>query len=138
MFNKIDKNIINALYDNASLSNDEIAKMLNVSRGTIRNRLIKLEQEGIIKNYSIRARLHKIDLSEAIVGLDIMPEEYINALDSVSKLDFVKEVYRTSGDHSALIMIITNSDEIKDKIQEINKVKGIRNTYPSFIQEIIK
>lgn len=138
MFNKIDKEIINLLYCNGEISSDEIASKLDISKGTVRNRLIKLKDEGIIKNYSIRARWQKMGMAEAIVGLEIAPENYIQATKDIASYDWVNELYRVSGDHSAIAIVVSDNDTIQDKVADLLKVKGVKNVYPSFVQDLIK
>ena len=138
MINEIDKKIINMLYKDSSLSSDAIAKELDVNKGTIRNHLIKLKKFNIINNYTIRAKFYKLDMTEAIVGLAFYPENYMVALNHLRSFDFVKEVYRTSGDHSAIAMVISNSEEIESDIKKIKDIKGVKDVYPSFVQELIK
>ncbi len=138
MFNKIDKDIITLLYSNGDISSDEIASKLGISKGTVRNRLIKLKDEGVIKNYSIRAKLQKIGMAEVIVGLEIAPENYIQATSDIASYGWVNEFYRTSGDHSAIAIIISDNDTIQEKVADLLKVKGVKNVYPSFVQDLIK
>ncbi|ASI14099.1 Lrp-AsnC family transcriptional regulator [Candidatus Mancarchaeum acidiphilum] len=138
MFNKIDKDIINLLYYNGDISSDEIASKLGVSKGTVRNRLIRLKDEGVIKNYGIRAKLQKIGMAEVIVGLEIAPENYIQATKDIASYGWVNELYRTSGDHSVVAIIISDSETIQDKVADLLNVKGVKNVYPSFVQDLIK
>ncbi|MCL4372423.1 Lrp/AsnC ligand binding domain-containing protein, partial [Candidatus Marsarchaeota archaeon] len=103
-----------------------------------RNRIAQLSDKSVIIGYKARARLGRLGMSEAIVGLDIMPESYAKAIESLSKLDFVKELYRASGDHSAIAIITADSEEIDEKMKRMMAIEGVRNTYPSYIQEVIK
>ncbi|MGC8558896.1 MAG: AsnC family transcriptional regulator, partial [Nitrososphaeria archaeon] len=48
MVDELDIKIINALNDNPDYSIDQLAKALGVSKGTIRNRIIKMKDDQIL------------------------------------------------------------------------------------------
>ena len=80
MINIIDKKIIDLLNKNGRMSAMDMAKTLNVSKGTVRNRLIGLYKENIIFGYNARVRYKMLGMDEAIVGFEISPEFYTKAL----------------------------------------------------------
>jgi len=134
----LDLKIVKVLSENCKISFRELAKMLNVSAGTVRNRLIFLEKEGIIVGCNGRFNYKKLGLSEIIVGFDIFPEQYVNTLQRIKELDFVKELYSTSGDHSAIAVVICNENEIYDYIRKMEKIEGVRKVYPAIVNSVIK
>ncbi|MGC8572361.1 MAG: Lrp/AsnC family transcriptional regulator [Candidatus Micrarchaeia archaeon] len=138
MIDNIDKIIINKLAEDSTTSINNIAKTCRVSRGTIRLRIKKLIEAGIIAGYNANIRYQNIGMTESILGLDIAPESYIAVLDSLKKLEFVKHLYRTSGDHAAIAIIVSDSNMIDKNIEILKNIKGIKNIYPAFIQEILK
>lgn len=52
----LDRKILALLRADARLSVATLAKKLDVSRGTISNRITKLERDGVILGYSVRVR----------------------------------------------------------------------------------
>jgi DNA-binding Lrp family transcriptional regulator len=52
----IDRQLIGLLRSNARASAASLAKTLKVARGTVQNRLAKLERDGTIAGYTIRVR----------------------------------------------------------------------------------
>ena len=52
----LDHRLIAALRHNARLSVAELAQVLTVSRGTVTNRMARLEREGVIVGYTVRLR----------------------------------------------------------------------------------
>lgn len=52
----LDHQLIGLLRDNARLSVATLAHRLKVSRGTVTNRLAKLEAQGVIVGYTVRLR----------------------------------------------------------------------------------
>ncbi|HDZ62381.1 MAG TPA: Lrp/AsnC family transcriptional regulator, partial [Nitrospirae bacterium] len=68
----------------------EIAKRIRVSESTVRKRIKNLEDEGVIKKYSIIIDPAKIGYNTvAIVGLDVEPTKFLSV---ASKLTEFKEV----------------------------------------------
>ena len=51
-----DRRLVGALRENARISASMLAKQLGVSRGTVQNRIAKLERDGVIAGYTIRVR----------------------------------------------------------------------------------
>src|SRR5690606_26080332 len=52
----LDRQLIALLRDDARSSIASLAKKLRVSRGTVQNRLTRLENEGVIVGYTVRLR----------------------------------------------------------------------------------
>lgn len=52
----LDQRLIAALRHNARAPVAELAQALGVSRGTVTNRMAKLEREGVITGYTVRLR----------------------------------------------------------------------------------
>lgn len=52
----LDRQLIAELRDNARLPVATLAKRLKVSRGTVQNRLVKLEADGTIVGYTVRLK----------------------------------------------------------------------------------
>ena len=54
----LDRQLLSLLRDNARTAVAALAKKLGVARGTIQNRLAKLEMEGVIVGYTVRLKPH--------------------------------------------------------------------------------
>jgi DNA-binding Lrp family transcriptional regulator len=138
MDKKIDKKIIKIINKDGKTSLNEIAKQCKISIGTARNRLTKLYNDHIIVGLTARVRFSKIGMQEAIVGFDVLPEGYMNVLEKLKDNEYITEIYRTSGDHSIIAMIVGEEEDIDKIMQSMLKIKGVKNVYPAFIQEIVK
>ncbi len=140
MADELDLKITKYLIDDAKLSIRDLAKLCNVSPGTVRNRLIVMEKNKEIIGYVTRFNGKKLGIDEAILGLDIMPEHYIDTLEKIKSIAFVKDLFSTSGDHSAIAVIFSGLEgkTINECISEIEKVDGVRTVYPSIVNNTIK
>jgi Lrp/AsnC family transcriptional regulator for asnA, asnC and gidA len=138
MVDELDIKIINALNDNPDYSIDRLAKTLGVSKGTIRNRIIKMKEDQILIGSCLKVKWRSIGMDEVYLGLDIMPDLFLKVLDTIKAFDFVKSLYSTSGDHSAIAYIVAKSEKINENISQIEKVQGVNKVYPAFVTNIIK
>jgi len=83
MVDEIDKKIIKYLSNNSKLSIRDLAKLCDVSPGTVRNRLIDMDKNKLIIGYNTRFQVKQLGFDKAIVGLDIMPEHYTETLEKL-------------------------------------------------------
>ena len=51
-----DRQLLSLLRDNARMSVAAMAKALGVARGTVQNRLARLEADGVIVGYTVRLK----------------------------------------------------------------------------------
>lgn len=65
MVDKVDLAILKFLQEDASIPFTEIARRLKISESTVRKRVEKLKQEGIIKRFTVIIEPSKIGLNTA-------------------------------------------------------------------------
>ncbi|MCL5434633.1 MAG: Lrp/AsnC family transcriptional regulator [Candidatus Marsarchaeota archaeon] len=138
MAKNIDKMLISKLIEDSDTPIAKLAQALGVSRGTVRNRLASLKSSKVLIGYKARARLKQLGMDEALVGIDILPEKYLDVISRLRDTESVKELYRTSGDHSAIALMVADSGAIESEISKLKGIEGVRNVYPSFVQETVK
>ena len=136
-----DKKIIEALRENSRTPFTEIAKRLKVSESTIRNRVQALENDGVIKKYTILVDPSKMGYNTvSIVGLDVEPSMFLEAAKSMAEIDKVQYVATSTGDHMIMSEIWTRDGrELSVLISEkIGKIKGVHRICPAIILEKLK
>ena len=136
-----DKNILDLLRKNARMPFLKIAKELNFSESTIRNRVHNLEDKGIIKKYSAQVDPIKLGYSSvAFVGIDVQPEKFLYVAKKLTEFENVKMVATTSGDHMIMTEIWgEKAAELRNFISErIEKISGVVRTCPAIINETLK
>jgi Lrp/AsnC family transcriptional regulator for asnA, asnC and gidA len=127
---EIDIQILKLLQKNSRMSIADIAREIDkLTENAIRYRIEKLEEEGYIKNYTIRLNPKKFSKEViAILDLNVLPEYINDALDFLKSIEFLNEIYLTTGrypitiigqfeDNKAVTKFIT--DDLK-KIQLID------------------
>ena len=118
----INKKILSDLKKDSRTPFLKIAKELNVTEGTIRQRVAKLKDEGTIKKFTIDTK----DNSKAVIGIYTNPEtKNQEIIDELKKLDLMK-IYEVAGDFD-LICILKDEDQgkIKEKIEKMKIIKGM-------------
>jgi len=83
----LDKAIVLELYGNARLSFQDLAKKYDQSFNTIKNRVKKLEKEGVIQEYTV-------ELSLNMVGAD-----YLYTVITTDGTEDIKALIETIGNH---------------------------------------
>ena len=141
MIDKTNMGILSILRSNARTPFLSIAKKLKVSESTIRHRVSNLENQGIIKKYSVVVEPSKIGYdSVALVGIDVKPEKFLHVAKKLTEFDNVKFVDTTTGDHMIMTEIWTKkSSELRSFISDkIEKIDGVTRTCPAIINETLK
>lgn len=129
---KLDRQILSALMQNAKKAYTEIAQQLFVSGGTIHVRMKKLEDSGIVKGYSLDVDHGKLGYDIcAFLGIYLDKSSlYDDVADELNKIPEIVAAHYTTGLYNIFAKIIckdTNHlrDILHDKIQ---KISGIQRT----------
>lgn len=131
----IDRQLIALLRANARMSVASIAKSLGVARGTVQNRIAKLERIGTIAGYSVRLRpqteLHRI---AAIMTVEVEGNHLEKVLRSLRGDADVHTLHTTNGRWDVIAEISADSLEAMDQIiSRIRKIDGITRTETSLL-----
>lgn len=137
----VDRKIINTLQKNARIPLTEIAQKLEVSEGTIRKRLQRLENEGVIRGYSADIDPAKLGYrTVTLLGLDTDPESFLDAIECLRKLPQIRWVAKSTGDHMIMAEIWTRDDDELSQLIErhICTIPGVKRVCPAIILEKVK
>jgi Lrp/AsnC family transcriptional regulator for asnA, asnC and gidA len=136
-----DLKIIEILEKNARTPYTEIASILGISEGTVRNRIEKLGREGVIKRYTIEVDPKKMGYQTIVLlGMDVEPKHFLSAAEELSKLDCVKWIYTSTGDHMIMAEVwAKDTADLNRMISEkISKIEGVMDLCPAILMEKIK
>jgi DNA-binding Lrp family transcriptional regulator len=131
----LDRRLIGLLRDNARTSAASLAKTLKVARGTVQNRLAKLEREGTIAGYTVRLR-PKVDEQRIVALMTIAVEG--NRLETVLRTlrgdPSIVTLYTTNGRWDLVAEIRADSLQSFDQVlSRIRRVEGISGTETSLL-----
>jgi Lrp/AsnC family transcriptional regulator, leucine-responsive regulatory protein len=141
---EIDYRILKALRLNARLSNIELAERVGLSASPCWNRLRRLEEQGIIKNYVAIYDQNALGMPDTVmveVTLERHDDEVIRRFEKgLSQLPEVIEAYLLTGDHDFLLKVaIAGTEEYERFLRErLYKIPGIRQTRSSFTLRCLK
>ncbi|MFW9832848.1 MAG: Lrp/AsnC family transcriptional regulator [Candidatus Thorarchaeota archaeon] len=139
MTEKIDGNdlrILEMLTENARSSLREIAAVVNLSPSSVRNRMERLVDIGIIKRYTLEVDHRKLGYEiQVIVLITSKPAESDRLFTALEGYDQIYEVLRTSGPANFLCMVrVRNITELTKFITgELEKLNGIERIETMFI-----
>ncbi|HMQ63605.1 MAG TPA: Lrp/AsnC ligand binding domain-containing protein [Flavilitoribacter sp.] len=129
---KLDKQILAILMQNAKKAYTEIAQELFVSGGTIHVRMNKLTEAGIVKGYNLEVDHGKLgyDIS-AFLGIYLDKSSlYDEVAAELEKIPEIVAAYYTTGLYNIFARIVCRDtkhlrDVLHDKIQ---RIQGIQRT----------
>lgn len=119
-----DEKILDILEENGRASYIEIADEVGVSEGTVRNRIEKLENEGIIEGFTVERSDRD---SSAVVMTEL--ETGIEIDDVVSSFPGGIQVLEVTGKYDLILRIEGGSnEEINSVLDEIRSIEGVKDT----------
>jgi len=119
----------------------EIAKMLNTSESSVRKRIRKMEEEGIIKGYRAEVEPSKIGYNVvALTGFDTNPEDFLTVAKKLCEFEEVKKVWTSTGDHMIMTEIWARDGKELSEIlfNKLGKIDGVKKICPAIILEELK
>lgn len=131
-----DRKIIEILTSNARISLRDIKKKVDLSPSSIRNRMERLVNLGVIKNYTVDVDHQKLGYEIQVVALiTSRPAESDMLCKDLSKYDEISEVLRTSGSANFICMIrVRNISELTKFITcELEKLNGVERIETMFV-----
>ena len=131
----IDRQLLALLRTNARTPVAALAKELKVARGTVQNRMTKLERDGVIAGYSVRLR-PQVD-EQRIAALMTIAVEGNNAEKVLRTLrgdPAVQTLHTTNGRWDIVAELRADSLEAFDKVLgRIRQIDGIVSTETSLL-----
>ena len=132
---EIDRQLLALLRINARTPVATLAKKLQIARGTVQNRMSKLEREGVIAGYSVRLK-PEVD-ERRIAALMTIAVEGNNAdkvLRTLRGDPAVQTLHTTNGRWDIVAELRADSLEAFDKVLgRIRQVDGIVSTETSLL-----
>jgi len=136
----IDLKILELLKENSRMSFNDISQNVKKTEATVRRRVKKLVDEGIIKKFTIRFQINAKQKIYATIKIEPDFKDIKRILNELSKVDEISNIWRLSGDCGLLLKVDIDSIDkfnplLEDKISQITGVKIIETC---FITDIIK
>ena len=127
-----DLEILRLLRENARVTLAHISGEIGLSSPSVKDRLDKMEREGVILGYRPVLDYGKLGQGlTAFVQLTLAHQQCCNdeLADALRELPGVVEGHYTDGDHDILLKVVTeNPESLRDVLNLINAVEGVANT----------
>jgi DNA-binding Lrp family transcriptional regulator len=130
---EIDQQLLSALRRDARTTIATLAGRLGVSRGTVTNRIKRLEDDGVIVGYTVRVRPDaQRDLITAWMSIAVDGNQTRAVINSLLGEPNVSKLYDTNGRWDLLAELRADTlQELGKVLERIRLVKGISNTETS-------
>jgi len=110
--NETDKKILKNLLDDARFSSRQIAKNVGVSVGTVLSRIKRMEENGLIKGYSVILDHEKLGYELTVVTeITVSKGRLVEMENEIAKMPGVCSVYDVTGLTDAVIIAKFKSRE---------------------------
>ena len=136
----LDRQILAYLQEDGRISFVTLASELGVSEGTIRKRIRKLEDKGIVNTVGITNPL-KIGLDTvAFIWIEVDRHHMESVLKELEELEAVRYLVVTTGSHDLVGMVVLPSREDLVTLlnDELSQITGIISTETSIVLKIHK
>ncbi|UCC20190.1 MAG: Lrp/AsnC family transcriptional regulator [Promethearchaeota archaeon] len=136
----IDLKILELLKENSRTSFNEISQSINKTEATIRRRVKKLIDEGIIKKFTIDYDIDSKQKISATIKIEPDFKDIKRIVNEISMIDEVSNIWRLSGDCGLLLKVdIDSIDKFNPLIEDkISQITGLKIIETCFITDIIK
>jgi len=130
-----DRKLLSLLRDNARLPVATLAKSLKVARGTVQNRLARMEQDGTIVGYTVKLKPQEEERAiRALMTVAVDGNRTDEVLRALRGDPAVAALHTTNGRWDIVAELRTESLEAVDRVLgRIRKIDGISNTETSLL-----
>jgi Lrp/AsnC family transcriptional regulator for asnA, asnC and gidA len=131
----LDLKIIKCLNDDGRCTYRVMAEEAGVSEATVKNRIDKLMEEGVIKKFTVIMDYHKLGRAiKAFIGLKVQPAKLQEIVQVIEKNPDVHVLYRTSGDVDLLIEVIFEQmEDLNGFLEKELALEGILGTVVTIV-----
>lgn len=138
---EIDRKILTLLSGNARMSYVDIGEEVGLSRVAVKNRVLALEEQGIIEKYTVIINPQKISRTiSAYFEIAITPASYDEVVSLLMQNHYITKVYQVTGSSKFHVHAILNNEEEMDDLLKnvIYKLPGLQDIYVNVILARIK
>ena len=131
----LDQQLLALLRQDARASVATLAHKLGVSRGTVNNRITKMEDAGIITGYTVSlAANDRSRVIQAMVLIAIESKSEPQVVKALSQRHEIDKLYSVSGKYDLCAMVSTDSThELDNLLDRMREVKGVQETFSTLL-----
>lgn len=139
---KIDLNILRLMQDNARISNADMARELGMAPSGVLERVKKLEQKGVIQQYT--TRINPVALQQKMLAYIFMKASdgpgCNDTAQALAKIPEVQEVHHIAGDDCYLVKIRTydSASLVSLMRNQFSRIPNLLSTRTTIVLETVK
>ncbi|MBN2155696.1 MAG: Lrp/AsnC family transcriptional regulator [Candidatus Lokiarchaeota archaeon] len=132
--------ILKVLERDARISYRKISQELDISVGTVHNRILKLKENGIIQGYLLALNENKLNFKlKAVISLEITGTKIREIMEKLSKYPEVTNAYSISGNISAILICrFQKMKDIRNFTNLLNGEEDIQKVETNIVLDIYK
>ena len=140
MMDETDRRLLALLRANARETAASLAKKLKVSRGTVQNRIARLQADRVIRGFTIRtAPDQESGRIRAIMCIAIEGEKSAKVIRALSGFPEVEQIYTTNGRWDLMAEIATDTlAGFSRALDEVRMIQGIAATETSLLLSSVR
>ena len=130
-----DEQLLSLLREDARAATADIARRLGLSRTTVQNRIARLEQQGVIRGYTVRVddELERSRIRAHIL-ITLRPKQMAMVVKDLHGMHEVRVLYSISGGHDLIALAATATVGDMDVLTDaIGAIDGVDRTNSSII-----
>lgn len=137
MLNKEDEKLLALLQRDARASISDLARALDLSRTTVQNRLQRLNDNGVIKGFTVElGESYLSNLVSAHVSIKVKQKLTARTNIELRQLPQISALYAISGEYDLIAIVQAQSTEqLSHLLDDIGNLEGVERTNSSVILE---
>lgn len=136
IIDRADEKILGELTRNARIPHAELAEKVNLSRNAVRQRIERLERDGLIQGYTIVVGTERPHASALTAMIFIYRHDRMRGGEVIQALKRFPEIISCdvmSGDFDLVVRVeAATADRVREIWQEVSTLPGVRDTLTAF------
>ena len=122
VLDKLDKKILHEICSGIP-SYDDLAKTLNVTRGTVYRRIEKLEQNNVIEKKIMAIPNYRVlNLSAISIGMETAYDDTEKVIEALKQLPHIKLLWKCYGAHNVIAILICEKGSEGETITNLRQL----------------
>ena len=137
---EVDKKILDLFNEDGRMSYRKISRRLNISIGTVHNRIEKLMSSGVIKKFAPVIDHSKLGYNlTTIIGVRVKGGVLENWEDKTAYYKNVLCMYDVTGEFDAILVArFKDTEELNEFVKNLLKEPEVQRTYTQTVLNIVK
>jgi len=139
VYDSLDRELISLLRHDGRAPLSKLATILNVSRGTVQNRLDRLLNSGAILGFNVRVREdYGLDTVRALMMIEVVGRSTTQIIRQLRGIAELVALHTTNGSWDLIAEIQTGSLAEFDRVlRDVRMIEGVLNSETSLILSTI-